>query len=71
MDNENCDPEADMCLKVTYSDESDDFISASSSERSETVLKGKLASNGKKVVIILADEDDPEDTVDMNVILKC
>ena len=62
-DNENCDTEAYICLQVTYSDNSGDFISASRSERSETVLKGKLASNGKKAVVIRSDEDNPEDTV--------
>ena len=40
-----------------------DVISAKESPRAKTVLKGRLESNGKKAVIIRADEDNSEDTV--------
>ena len=59
----NCDGKANICLKITYSDGSNDFVSAYETKWSKDVLKGKLPSNGGKVVIILADEDDAEDTV--------
>ena len=62
-DNDACNTDADLCMKVTYSDGSDDYVTAKVSVRSEYVLKGRLASDGKKVVIVLADEDNPEDTV--------
>ena len=52
-----------MCLKVTYSGGTEDLFKAKKSKKSETVLTGKLPSNGMKVVILLADKDDPEDTV--------
>ena len=60
---ENCDAKANICLKITYSDGANDFVSAYETKWSEGVLNGKLPSNGAKVVIILADEDDSEDTV--------
>jgi len=53
----------DMCIKVSYSDGTEDLFKAKKSKKSETVLTGKLPSNGMKVVILLADKDDPEDTV--------
>ena len=59
----NCDSKANFCLKITYSDGSNDFVSAYQTKWSKGVLNGKLPSNGRKVVIILADEDDAEDTV--------
>ena len=62
-DTEACTGDVSLCVKVTYSDGSDDIISAKESKRSKTVLKGRLQSTKKKVVIILADEDDSEDTV--------
>ena len=60
---ENCDSNANICLKITYSDGSNDFVSAFETKWSEGVLNGRLPSNGGKVVIILADEDNSEDTV--------
>lgn len=60
---EACTGDVTLCIKVTYSDGSDDIIPAKESKRSKSVLKGRLQSTKKKVVIILADEDDPEDTV--------
>ena len=62
-DTEACFGDVSLCVKVTYSDGSNDIISAKESKRSKTVLKGRLQSTKKKVVIILADEDDSEDTV--------
>ena len=59
----DCDAEADICIKVTYFDDSSDLISANESPRAKSVLKGRLASNGKKVVVVRADQDNPEDTV--------
>ena len=59
----SCDSKANFCLIITYSDGSNDFVSAYETKWSKGVLNGKLPSNGRKVVIILADEDDAEDTV--------
>ena len=59
----NCDSKANLCLKITYSDGFNDLVSAYQTKWSKGVLNGKLPSNGGKVVIILADEDNSEDTV--------
>ena len=60
---DSCGTGADICIKVTYFDGSDDLISANVSPRSKFVLKGRLSSNGNKAVIVRSDEDNPEDTV--------
>ena len=64
---DECDTSAstpvDLCMKVIYFDGSHDFILGKESPRSAKVLKGKLKSNGRKVVIIRQDQDNPEDTV--------
>ena len=65
-----CGTEADICIKVTYSDNSDDLIAANESPRSKFVLKGRLSSNGNKAVIVRSDEDNPEDTVCGTLISK-
>ena len=65
LDNDACNTDADLCMKVTYSDGSNDYVTAKGSVWSEYVLKGRLTSDGKKVVIVLADEDNPEDTVNI------
>ena len=65
-----CGAGADICIKVTYFDGSDDLISANESTRSNFVLKGRLSSNGNKAVIVRSDEDNPEDTVCVTVISK-
>jgi len=61
-----CDTNADLCIKVSYFDDSNDVISAKESPRANTVLRGRLESNGKKAVIIRADEDNSEDTIVFN-----
>ena len=65
-----CGTGADICIKVTYFDGSDDLISANESPRSKFVLKGRLSSNGNKAVIVRSDEDNPEDTVCGTLISK-
>ena len=65
-----CGTGADICIKVTYFDSSDDLIYANESPRSKFVLKGRLSSNGNKVVIVRSDEDNPEDTVCGTLISK-
>ena len=62
----SCESKANLCLEITYSDDSNDFVSANESQWSKGVLNGRLASNGRKVAIILADEDYDEDTVSKN-----
>jgi len=47
-DTETCTGDVSLCVKVTYSDGSDDMISAKESKRSKTVLKGRLQSTKKK-----------------------
>ena len=64
-----CDTDADLCIKVTFVDNSKDYISAKASPRARTVLKGRLQSNGRKAVIIRSDKDNGEDTV--NIIWFC
>ena len=59
----NCDAKAHLCLKITFSDRSNEYVSAFETTMSKGVLKGTLKSNGNKVVIVRADEDDSEDTV--------
>jgi len=71
-DIDDCEAKANLCLKITYSDESNDFVSAFETSRSNGVLKGRLISNGNKVVIVRADEDDAEDTVIKGLLrIKC
>ena len=64
-----CDAKANLCLKITFSDGSNEFVSAFETTMSKGVLKGTLKSNGNKVVIVRADEDDSEDTV-IKILLK-
>ena len=68
--NRVCESNSDLCIKVSISDRTgmdnfgyNDFISLKYSSGSKTVLKGKYGSNGKKVVVMLADENNPEDKV--------
>ena len=71
-DIDDCEAKANLCLKITYSDGSNDFVSAFETSRSSGVLKGRLISNGNKVVIVRADEDDAEDTVIKGLLrIKC
>ena len=64
---DECDTSAsipvDLCMKVSYFDGSHDIILGKESPRSDKVLKGRLKSNRRKVVIIRHDQDNPEDTV--------
>ena len=56
----------DLCVKVSYpgTDGSHDLLLVREKPTAPTVLTGHLKSNAKtKVVIILADEDNAEDTV--------
>ena len=64
-----CGAEADLCVKITYGDGTNDFISAKESPRAKSVLKGRLRSNGRKAVIIRADKDNDEDTVNITRML--
>jgi hypothetical protein len=54
-----------FCVNVEYNDArgSVDLILAKELEDTPTVLKGHLDSNGRKVVIVLKDDFNDEDTV--------
>ena len=65
-----CGAEADLCVKITYGDGTFDYISAKESPRTKSVLKGRLRSNGRKAVIIRADKDNDEDTVNITRVLS-
>jgi len=54
-----------FCLTVKYNNAevSEDLILANESPKAPTVLKGHLDSNGRKVVIILKDAFNEEDTI--------
>ena len=60
----------DLCVSAHYQDTegSHDLLLVREKPDAPTVLKGHLKSCPKtKVVIILADEDNPEDTVSMTL----
>jgi hypothetical protein len=59
----DCLPHLDLCLSVSFSDGSEDFINAKESLTTKFVLKGRLVSTGAKAVIILRDEFNDLETI--------
>ena len=55
----------DVCLVAKYADGSSELLLLNEEPDTPTILKGHLGSNiDTKAVVILADEDNSDDTVD-------
>ena len=59
------DTAVDLCISVDYDDilASHDLILSNALPQAPTVFKGRLSSNGNKVVVILKDSTNNQDTV--------